>query len=175
MTTGEDRNKDRCKNWKLCSLLKLAFCHHGEIKLTQNCVCSTNPCINPFVPTSVTRKYHHKVLERLHVVQCNSAHLQNALPWASWETQYLNLFSADFHSCLVAYSRKPTKCVLKTLLRRSSHSVPSRPQNAKVHPAVLNRDTLVEASVTVYPSYVQPAARMWPSRRICAAQFTFWL
>jgi len=42
MTTGEDRNKDRFKNWKLCSLWKPPFCHYGEIKLTQNCVCSTD-------------------------------------------------------------------------------------------------------------------------------------
>jgi len=67
-TKGEDRNKDQFKNCKLCSLSKLPFCHHGEIKLTQNCVCSTNPCINLFVPTSVTHGYHHKVLERLHVL-----------------------------------------------------------------------------------------------------------
>jgi len=49
----------------------------------QNCVSFTNPCINPFVPTSVTRKYHPKVLERLNLLQCIFAHVQNALPWAS--------------------------------------------------------------------------------------------
>jgi len=49
----------------------------------QNCVSFTIPCINPFVPTSVTREYCSKVLERLHLLQCISAHLQNTLPWAS--------------------------------------------------------------------------------------------
>ena len=41
------------------------------------------------------------------------------------------------------------------------------------HPAVRNSDTLVDASVTVCPSYVQPATRMWPSRKFCAAQLGF--
>ena len=42
-----------------------------------------------------------------------------------------------------------------------------------VHPAVPTSDTLVDSSVTVYPSCVQPAARMLPNRRFCAAQFGF--
>ena len=46
------------------------------------------------------------------------------------ETQCLNLFSADFRSCLVARNRKPIKCVLKTLLRRSTHVVQIRPHKA---------------------------------------------
>ena len=130
MTTGEDRNKDPYKNWKLCGLWKLPFRHHGALKLTESCVCFTNPCINPFVPTSVTREYHLKKLRRLNLLQIISAHLQTTLPWASWETQYLNLFSADFRSCLVARSRKPIKCELKTLLRRSTCAVPIHPQKA---------------------------------------------
>ena len=91
MTKGEDRNKDRFKNWQLCGFWKLPFRHHGAIKLTQKCVCFTNPCISPFIPTSVTCAYHPKVLERLHLLQCISANLQNTQPWVSWETQYLNL------------------------------------------------------------------------------------
>jgi len=75
-------------------------------------------------------EYHPKVLERLHLLQCISAHLQNTLPWVSWEAQYLNLFSVEFRSCLVARSRKPIKRLLKTLLRRSTHAVPIRPQKA---------------------------------------------
>jgi len=31
MTTGEDRNEDRVKNWKLCLLWKLPFRNHGAI------------------------------------------------------------------------------------------------------------------------------------------------
>ena len=100
MITGEDRNKDRLKNWKIYCHWKLPFRHHGAIKFTQNCVCFTNPCINSFVPTSVTREYYPEVL--LNLLQGTSAHLQNTPPWASWKTQYLNLFSADFRSC---YSR----------------------------------------------------------------------
>jgi len=55
---GEDRNKDRFKTWQLYGLWKLPFCDHRAIKLTQNCVCFTNPGINLLVPPSVTRKYH---------------------------------------------------------------------------------------------------------------------
>ena len=71
-----------------------------------------------------------KVLEHLHLLQCIFAQVQNTLPWASCETQYPNFYSADFRSRLVARSRKPIKCVLKTLLRRSTHAVPIRPQKA---------------------------------------------
>jgi len=49
----------------------------------QNCVSFTKLCINAFIPTSVTREYHPKVLERLHLLQCIFAHVQNTLPWAS--------------------------------------------------------------------------------------------
>ena len=48
-TIGEgrkDRNKDRFKNWQLCSVWKFLFCDHTAIKLTQNCACFTNPCVN---------------------------------------------------------------------------------------------------------------------------------
>ena len=130
ITTGEHRNNDRFKNWKLCGLWNLTFCDHRAIKLTQNCVCFTNPYINIFVPTSTTREYHSKVLGRLHLLQCISAHLRSTMPWAFWETQYLNLFSGDFDSCLVVCSRKPINCVVKTLLRRSTHALPNRLQKA---------------------------------------------
>ena len=134
MTTGEDRNKDRFKTWKFCGLWKLPFRHHGAVKFTQNCVCYTTPCINPFVPTSVTHEYYPKVLEHLHLLHCISAHLLNTLPWVFWETQYLNLFSADFRSCLVQRSRKPIKCVLKTLMWRSTDAAPIRLQKANGSP-----------------------------------------
>jgi len=32
--------------WQLCGVWKLPFCGHRAIKLTQNCVSFTNPCIN---------------------------------------------------------------------------------------------------------------------------------
>jgi len=122
MTKGEDWTKDWFKNWKLCSLWKLPFRHHEPIKLTQNCVRFTNPCINPSVPTLITCEYHPKILERLHLQQCISAHL--------WESQHLNLFSAEFRSCSVARSGKPIKFLLKTLLKRSTHAIPIRPHKA---------------------------------------------
>jgi len=48
-TTCADRNKDRFINWQLCSVRKLPFYYHRAMKLTQNCICFTNPCINLFV------------------------------------------------------------------------------------------------------------------------------
>ena len=59
LTIGEDRNKDRCKNWRLCGGWKLPFCDHRAIRLTMSRVCSTNPHINLLVPFSVTREYRY--------------------------------------------------------------------------------------------------------------------
>jgi len=84
------KNKDRFKNSKLCGLWKLPYRHHGAIKFKQNWVFLSNLRINILITTSVTRQYHPKVLERLHLLQCVSGHLQNTLPWAYWETQFLN-------------------------------------------------------------------------------------
>jgi len=50
MITGEDANKDRFKDWKLCPLWKLPFHNHGAIKLMQNCVCFPNLCITRIEP-----------------------------------------------------------------------------------------------------------------------------
>ena len=76
MDIGENRNKDRFKNWQLCGVRKLPFCDHRAIKLTQNCVCFTNPCTNLLIPPSSTREYHPEVLELLHLLQCIATHVQ---------------------------------------------------------------------------------------------------
>ena len=36
MTTGEDRNKDRFKNWKLCVFRRLPFRYYRAVKVSQN-------------------------------------------------------------------------------------------------------------------------------------------
>jgi len=63
MNIGEDKKKDRFKSWKICGVWKLPLRHHGAIKLTQNCVCFTNPCINPLFRVSplvnTTPRYLH--------------------------------------------------------------------------------------------------------------------
>jgi len=64
MTIREDRNQHRFKNWQICRVWMLPFCYHRAIKLTQNCVYFTNPCIDLFVPSSATREDHRNVLER---------------------------------------------------------------------------------------------------------------
>jgi len=154
MTTGEDRNKNRFKNWKLCRIWKLPLRHHGAIKLTQNCVCFNNPCINLFVPTSATREYHPKVVERLHLVQCISAHLQNTLPWASWETQYLNFLVLIFVPAWSHAFENSSNAVWRPCWEDPHMQYQSVRKKQTVHPAVPNSDTLVNASVTVYPIHI---------------------
>ena len=148
---------------------------HGAIKLTQNCVCFPNLCINLSVPTSLTHEYHPKVLEGLHLLQYISAHLKHTPPWASWEAQYLDLFSVDFRSCLVVRSIKPIRCVLKTLLRSCMHAVAIRTQKAKqtVHPAVSNSDTLVDASVTVYQIHIDQGSSKFLGENYIATEQQF--
>jgi len=122
MNIGEDRNQDRFKKWQLCGVWKLPFCNHRAIKLRQNCVCSANPSINLPVPPSVIRENHHKTLELIDLLQFIAAYLQLALALVSVETQYpMVLSSAHLHSRLVARSCKPTKCILKPLLRNKQY------------------------------------------------------
>ena len=58
------------------------------------------------VPPLTTREYHPKVLERLDLQQCIVAYLQHRLSWVSGEAHYLGLCRANFHSGLVARSRR---------------------------------------------------------------------
>jgi len=146
MTIGEDRNKDQFKNWKLCGLWKLPFRNHGAIKLTQSCVYFTNPCVNLFVPTYVTPEYHPKVLECLHLLQCISVHLQNTMPWPSWETRYFNLFSADLRHA--AWNR--SNACWRPCWEDPRVQCQFVGKKQTVHSAVPNSDTLVDASLPVY-------------------------
>ena len=95
-----DRNKDQFKNWQLCGVWKLPFCDHKALKLTQNCVCITNQCINLLVLPSFTCEYHPKVFELFRPASLY-CHLQLALAWVSGETQHLGLSSAN---CIPAWS-----------------------------------------------------------------------
>jgi len=90
-------------------------------------------------------------------VEFRSLAEEATLSSASWETQCLNLFSADFCSCLVARSRKPIKCVLKTLLRRSMHAVPNTNSSAKSQQFLLQ-----------FPTVTPLLTRLWLS-----IQFTY--
>jgi len=147
MTTGEDRNKNPFKNWKPCVPWKRTFRHHETIKLTQNCVCFTNPCINPFVPTSVTGEYHPKVLERLHLLQLTCRkHCLGCLKRHNTSTFSVLIFiPAWSHASEIRSNASWSPCedprVQYQFVRKRQ----------KVHPAVPNSDTLVDASVTVYP------------------------
>ena len=76
-------------------------------------------CINLFVLSSVTRKYHPKVPEFLHL------QVQKCFPLACsancmcfWRDVILSDFTVNFHPGLVARSWKPSNCMLKTLMRR---------------------------------------------------------
>jgi len=87
MTTGEDRKKDRFKNWKICDLWKLPISlrsnkAHEELHLLSESeyqsLCSDfrNSWITP-QGTEVLK---------FHLLQCIAAHLLCTLLWASWET-----------------------------------------------------------------------------------------
>jgi len=65
MTIREHRYKDRFENWQLCCVLKLPFCHHRAIKLTQICFWFNNPRIDLLDPSSVAHECHPKVLKLL--------------------------------------------------------------------------------------------------------------
>jgi len=85
------------------------------MNVTQNCVSFTNPCTNLLARPSVTRKYHPKELEVLHLLQCIVAHLPHTLLWVCRETYYLGLFSTDFHSGSVERNRKPIEGMVKSV------------------------------------------------------------
>ena len=104
--------------------------------------------MNLFVPPSVTREYHSKVLELFHLLQCIAAHLQHTLTWVSGEIHYLGYFSADIYFGLVARSSKPIKCTLKTLQHQTFR------QKQTIDPGAPKSDTLVDSAVTVYPIYI---------------------
>jgi len=116
----------------------------------RNCVNFTNPCIKPFVPTSVTREYHSKVLERLHLLQCIFAHVQNTLPWASWETipHFLVLIFVPAWSHAAENRSNACWRPFWEDPRMQSQFVRKKQM---IHPAVPNSDTLVDASMTGYP------------------------
>jgi len=144
MTTGEDRNKIRFKNWKLCLLWKLPFRLHGAVKRV------TNPCINPFVPTFVSHEHHPKVLERLHLLQCISAHLQNTALGRHNTSIFLELIFVRFWSH-AAENRSNASWRPCWKDQRMQYQFVRKKQ--KVHPEVPSSNTLVEVSVTVYHSY----------------------
>ena len=146
MTTGKEWKKTVWKNWKHCSFWKLPFRNHGAIKLTHNCVGFTNPCINLFVPTSVTREYHPKVHVSTYCSVGYSAHLQESVPWkfsletlplARHNTSILNFVPSWSHATENRSNANWRPCSED---RRMQHQwVRKKPT---VHPAVPSSNTL---------------------------------
>ena len=102
--------KKRFQKWQLCGVWKLPFYDRRAIKHTQNCLCLTNSRINLPVPSSVTREYHPKVLEVLHLLQCIAASLQHALDWFSGEVYTsVVLVVSDTHFLVVSDKSKTDK------------------------------------------------------------------
>jgi len=85
-------------------------------RFAQKCVCFTNPCINVPVLNSFTREYHTKVLELLDLL-LGIAALAACTELGLWRGIVPCLYSANFHSVLVARSWKPIKCMMETLFR----------------------------------------------------------
>ena len=69
------------------------------------------------------------------------------------ERQYLDLFSTDFHSCLVENSLKQIQCMLQVLLTRCEQHQIVREKT--VDPAVFNSDNIIDLAVTVYPIHIE--------------------
>ena len=126
MTTGEDRNNDRFRNWKVCFVWKTLFRHHGAKKLMQNCVCFYQSVYQPlFRLLSLV----NTIPRYLKVSTCCSVFVLTCRKHCLGETYVIpQSFRADFRFFLVARSRKPIKGELKTLFRRSTHAVPVHPQ-----------------------------------------------
>ena len=150
MTAGADRNKDRFKNWKLCGLWKLPFRNHRAINLTQNCVCFTNPCINLFFSTSFTREYHPEVLERLHLLQCISAHLRNTLPLGVLRDTIPQSFQSWFSFLL-------GRTLQKTDQMRAEYPI------AKMHACSTNSSTKSKRFILQFPTVTPSSTRLWLS------------
>ena len=104
------RNKDRFENWQLFGLGKLPFRNDGAIKLTQNCICFTNPCINLFVPTSAQSGRKHQIESN------NTKHRNNYFTWGRimfWmltcaSIRWYHLFSQISREWQLGYSTKVT-------------------------------------------------------------------
>jgi len=104
----------------------------------------TKACINAFVLTSVTREYHPKVLERLHLLQCIFAHVQNTLLWTSWETQYLNFLVLIFVPVWShAAENRPNAC-WRPCWEDPHMQYQFVRKKQMIHPAVPSSDTLVD-------------------------------
>jgi len=136
--------------YKLAALMCLkAVLWTRAIKLTQNCVCFGNPCTNLLVSSFVTREYHPKVVEFLHLLHCRI--LTPYTDSAFWRD------NGDFHSYLVARSRKRIKCMLETLLRR-----------CKQYQIVLKKQTVDRATSNSDISFtwlLLPIQLMWTMER----------
>jgi len=117
MTIGEDRNKDQFKNWQLCGVWKSLFCDHKAIKLTHNCVCFTDPCINLFVLTPCTREYHPRF----------SSSKQCRKTWAATQlTKTQQIFVKEFD---VTICSKSTSSTREKVMRESRHRLVSLWEN----------------------------------------------
>ena len=129
MTTGEGRNKDRFKNWKLCVLWKSPFRHYGTITLTQICVCFNNPCINPSVPDLRHSWIPPKKTLTSLLAAVYFRSLAEYLPWACCETKYLHFIVLIFVPARShAAENRSNACWRSCWEDPSMHAVPIRPQ-----------------------------------------------
>jgi len=160
MTTGEDRNKDRFKNWQLCGVWKLPFRHHGAMKLTQNWACFTYPCINLFIPTSVTL---NTIPRYLNVFTCCSVlrHTCRIQCLGRLERHNASILLVIFvPAWLHAAENRSNACWRPCCEDPPLQHKFARKKHAG-HPAVPNNDTLVDASVTV-PAMSNPRSACGP-------------
>ena len=105
-----------------------------------------------FFPFSITHEC--KELELLDLLQCIAVCLQRTLTLVPGELQYLSIFSAGFHSRLIARSWKPIRSALKAPLRRyKQQQIVCKEQT--VDPAAPNSDTPYRLGCDcLYDSYI---------------------
>jgi len=154
MTTGENRNKDRFKNWKLCVLWKPPFRHYGTITLTQICVCFNNPCIN----LSVSDFRHSWIPPQKTWTSLPAAvyfrSLAEYLPRACCETKYLHFIVLIFVPAWSHAAENWSNACWRSCWEDPLMQYQFVRKKQTVHPGVSNSDTLVDASVSVYPIHI---------------------
>jgi len=128
-------------------------CVTRAVKLTQNCIRFDSSRTNLFFPFSVTREYHHMLLELIDLLQCIAAYLQYTLPWVSGGD-----ITPRSCSCYLSFPFDRTQ--LKTdqvHVEGPVHRVEACQFVCKKQtnePATSSSDTLVDSAVTVHRIHI---------------------
>jgi len=140
MTIGKDQNKDRFKNWQLCSVWKLPFCDHRAILPIHVSISS----LHLLSLVNTTPSYLSLSPD---AVYCHSLAAYTAL--VCKERYFWCWFSFRFSRTQQINDRVHAEDLVEKML-----AAPNCLQKYMVEPAALNADTPVDSAVTVYPIHV---------------------